>query len=126
MVKGRERSTFRSSEVEILPIDFWHTTLTSNPGNNDSTSLRDTQEAEARKLYVDVILCRRLLSGVETDQSALQTRVNEIRDFSLPVSWNVCPGSLNPVDLPSRGISGQELSNASLWFSGHEILAKDK
>ena len=56
----------------------------------------------------------------------IQHRVNEIRDVSLPESWNFCPGSLNPADLPSRGISGQQLSNGSLWFSGPEFLAKDK
>ena len=53
-------------------------------------------------------------------------RVNEIRSVSSAESWHFCPGSLNPADLPSRGISGQELSNSSLWFSGPEFLTRDE
>ncbi|XP_046856151.1 uncharacterized protein LOC124449256 [Xenia sp. Carnegie-2017] len=54
----------------------------------------------------------------------VQHRVNKIRSISLTESWNFCPGSLNPADLPSRGISGQLLSNSSLWFNGPKFLAR--
>jgi hypothetical protein len=40
-----------------------------------------------------------------------QHRVNEIRTLSPMEAWRYCPGSLNPADLRSRGISAQELSN---------------
>ncbi|CAB4012439.1 Hypothetical predicted protein [Paramuricea clavata] len=35
-------------------------------------------------------------------------------------------GSLNPADLPSHGISAQELSNKSLWFKGPEFFVNDE
>ncbi|XP_046841805.1 uncharacterized protein LOC124435919 [Xenia sp. Carnegie-2017] len=54
----------------------------------------------------------------------VQHRVNKIRSISLTESWNFCPGSLNPADLPSRGISGQLLSNSSSWFNGPKFLAR--
>jgi hypothetical protein len=54
----------------------------------------------------------------------VQHRVNEIRNLSSVNVWRFCPGSLNPADLPSRGISAQELSNESLWFNGPDFLSK--
>ena len=59
-------------------------------------------------------------------KSYVLNRVNEIRSVSSTESWNFCPGSLNPADLPSRGLSGQELPNASLWFNGPEFLVKEE
>ena len=54
----------------------------------------------------------------------VQHRVNKIRDLSSVESWRFCPGSLNPADLPSRGISAKERSSESIWFNGPEFLGK--
>ena len=56
----------------------------------------------------------------------MQHRVNEIRNLSSVNVWRFSPGSLNPADLPFRGISAQELSNESLWFNGPDFLSKDE
>ena len=41
-------------------------------------------------------------------------------------AWRFCPGSLNPADLPSCGISGIELAHETLWFKGPEFLLRDE
>ena len=44
----------------------------------------------------------------------VQHRVNEIREFTDVDCWNYCPGKLNPVDMPSRGLGAKELVNTTL------------
>ena len=56
----------------------------------------------------------------------MQHRVNEIRSLSSVDAWRFCSGSLNRADLPSRGISAQELSSESLWYNGPEFLVKSE
>jgi len=51
-----------------------------------------------------------------------QNRVQEIRQGVAEAAWNYCPGAKNPADLPSRGLSGEELVENSLWWNGPEFL----
>ena len=45
----------------------------------------------------------------------VQNRVEEIRSLVPVSSWKHCPGSTNPADLPSRGMTPMELSRSTLW-----------
>lgn len=49
-------------------------------------------------------------------------RVNEIRQLTKKDDWRFCPGTENPADLPTRGLSGAELQNNQLWWNGPEFL----
>lgn len=49
-------------------------------------------------------------------------RVAEIRNLTAKEEWRHCPGSLNPADLPSRGITGHDLVNSSTWWNGPQFL----
>ncbi|XP_065902557.1 uncharacterized protein [Dysidea avara] len=51
-------------------------------------------------------------------------RVNEIRRHSLSEEWNHCPGSVNPADMPSRGLKGSELCDSQHWWIRPEFLCK--
>ena len=53
----------------------------------------------------------------------IQNRVNEIRKLVPAIYWKHCPGSSNPADAPSRGMTPLELSNDKLWFNGPEWLS---
>ena len=48
----------------------------------------------------------------------MQNRVNEIRETVPVSSWSHCPGSLNPADIPSRGVTAEELARSILWRNG--------
>ena len=69
-------------------------------------SLRNRLPLFPLKCFTDskVALC--WISGLEKDwKPFVQNRVNEIRE-SVPVSsWSHCLGTLNPADLPSRGLN---------------------
>ena len=49
-------------------------------------------------------------------------RVKEIRSCVPPSSWNHCPGTENPADIPSRGTHASKLSESPVWFRGLEWL----
>ena len=52
----------------------------------------------------------------------VQHRVEEIHQLTCWESWRHCPGSCNPADLPSRGVSANELLAQSLWWKDTRFL----
>ena len=51
-------------------------------------------------------------------------RVSEIRDVSKPSQWRHCPGSLNPADDVSGGLSVHQLLSSKRWFSCPTFLSE--
>jgi hypothetical protein len=52
----------------------------------------------------------------------IQNRETEIRKLASPEMWHFCPGTLNPADLPSPGISVKALCQERLWLKGPDFL----
>ena len=48
-------------------------------------------------------------------------RVNEIHEAIRTSNWNHCPGSLNPADIPSRGLPTEELYGSKFWRYGPDL-----
>ena len=67
-----------------------------------------------------VVLCW-LLSSKPCRQY-VSSRVNEIHRLINKDVWHHCPGSLNPADMPSRGIKGSELLCNTVWWKGPQFL----
>ena len=51
-------------------------------------------------------------------------QVSEIRDASKPSRWRHRPGSLNPADGTSRGLSVHQLLSSERWFSSPACLSE--
>ena len=49
-------------------------------------------------------------------------RVDEIRQMTAKKDWRYCPRVLNPADLPSRGLTGNEMVDNSIWWCGPQFL----
>ena len=45
----------------------------------------------------------------------VRNKVDEIRQLTSKRDWRHCPGNVNPADLPSRGMTGRELVDSSIW-----------
>ena len=49
-------------------------------------------------------------------------RVSEIQMSPSINQWRYCPGTVNPADLPSRGLDVRQLCNCALWWEGPPFL----
>ena len=49
-------------------------------------------------------------------------RVNEICHLTKREQWQHFPGDKNPVDIPSRGTSGEKLAHNETWWNGPKFL----
>ena len=45
-----------------------------------------------------------------------------IRKLTNIERWRLCPGNMNPADIPSRGCSGKDRVESELWWSGPTFL----
>jgi len=52
-------------------------------------------------------------------------RVELIQNLTCPSQWSHCPGTENPADLLTRGISASDLLESELWLSGPSFLVSD-
>ena len=52
----------------------------------------------------------------------VSNRVEEIKLLTDREDWRHCPGSENPADIPSRGLSSPELAASKLWWNGLPFL----
>ena len=52
----------------------------------------------------------------------VQNRVTTIRELVKPQCWRHCPGSENPADIPSRGMSASVLAESQQWLNGPQWL----
>ena len=56
----------------------------------------------------------------------VENRTSEIRKLTEIQLWRHCPGTLNPADIPTHGMSATEFSNSDLWFNGPDFIRKPK
>ena len=76
-------------------------------------------------LYIladESLLDNRNKQGLE---AFIQNRVTEIRRLVPADCWDHCSGKTNPADIPSRGLSSEELSASVLWKHGPSWLHDD-
>lgn len=59
-------------------------------------------------------------------KNIVSNRVAQIQGYAQPSQWFHVPGTENPADMISRGISPSEISNNSLWFNGPNWLSLNK
>ena len=73
--------------------------------------------------HTDLKVALYWIKGVDKEwKQFIENRVMEIRKLVPVECWMHCPGKENPADLPSRGMSVEELMNSHLWFNGPSWL----
>ena len=53
-------------------------------------------------------------------------QIGEIQQTSSPEQWRHVPGTLNPADLPTRGLSAMALAESEVWMEGPAFLKNDE
>ncbi|XP_055931694.1 uncharacterized protein LOC129962029 isoform X2 [Argiope bruennichi] len=56
----------------------------------------------------------------------VKNRIKEIQNITNPTEWNHTPGTDNPADLTSRGLTVHELRNSNFWWHGPNWLLKNE
>ncbi|KAF8789814.1 hypothetical protein HNY73_007724 [Argiope bruennichi] len=56
----------------------------------------------------------------------VKNRIKEIQNITNPTEWNHTPGTDNPADLISRGLTVHELRNSNFWWHGPNWLLKNE
>lgn len=69
-----------------------------------------------------VIVIHQVHSSAHKWKPFVANRVTEIQFLISPESWSHCPGKVNPADLPTRGLTVQDLNQSTLWFNRPGIL----
>lgn len=69
-----------------------------------------------------MIVLHWICSSAQKWKQFIANRVTEIQSLSDPESWSHCQGKLNPADLPTRGLSVQDLKQSTLWWNGPSAL----
>ena len=86
-------------------------------------SLQDEIQLALPHCFADSTVALCWIKGTDkTWKPFVQNRVEEIRKLVSTDSWKHCPGKDNPADLPSRGLSPQELLANTLWLDGPNWL----
>ena len=91
-------------------------------------------EALADVLHVNEIVCWSdslvtlyWIKGINKHfKQFVENRTSEIRKHTEIQLWRHCPGTLNPADVPTRGMSATEFANSDLWFKGPDFIRKPK
>jgi len=73
-----------------------------------------------------MINLHRIKNGPEKYKVWVGHRISEILSLTTKEQWRHCPGTLNPADLPSRGLTAKELMNAKLWWEGPDFIHQDE
>ena len=53
-------------------------------------------------------------------------RIGEIQRTTSPEQWRHVPGTINPADLPTRGLSAMALAESEVWMEGSAFLKDDE
>ena len=86
-------------------------------------SLSSTLPSLSLRCYTDSQVALYWIRGTMKEwKPFVSNRVKDIRGRVHPDHWSHCPGTSNPADLPSRGMTSLELSVNQLWRHGPEWL----
>ncbi|XP_011858260.1 PREDICTED: uncharacterized protein LOC105555830 [Vollenhovia emeryi] len=56
----------------------------------------------------------------------VRNRVSQIQELTTHAHWKFVPGTINPVDCASRGVTTAQLEDHTLWWAGPPWLAQPK
>jgi hypothetical protein len=90
-----------------------------------SLAMKITRLLEIGELYfwtdsMDVVHWIR--SQSRTFKPFVANRVSKIQEGTLPSQWRHVPGSMNPADLATRGMTMDELNQENVWLNGPGFL----
>ena len=110
-------------EMSIPRLELLSAVLLSRLIESVTKSLQTNFALEQPTCYTDSKVSLYWITGLNKEwKQFVQNCVTEIRRLVPSPCWKHCPGSVNPADLPSRGITPIELSVSHLWHCGPDLV----
>lgn len=128
------RVDFVASKTRVAPLkpqtiprlELLAALLLSRLMSSVTEALQEELHISQRCCYTDSTVALYWIVGLDRCwKPFVQNRVSEIRELLPPEDWSHCSGRDNPADLPSRGLTLQELSTSRLWINGPAWLMSD-
>ena len=92
-----------------------------------SQSLSDSQAIERVVCWTDSEVTLHWIRGLSSQwKTFVANRVTEIQQTWDPQHWKHCPGTGNPADLLTRGITSRNLKENDLWWKGPSWLLSNE
>ena len=73
-------------------------------------------------LWTDLMVVLCWFRSSKPCKQYVSSQINEIHRLTSKEVWRHCPGSLNPADMPSRGVKGSDLLHNRAWWEGPQFL----
>ena len=74
--------------------------------------------------YTDSMNVLYWIQGTKTWNTYISKRLDEINTLSSKTQWYHCPGEDNPADLPTRGMTIEQMCTSQDWFNGPRWLSE--
>ena len=107
----------------IPRLELLGAVISARLSNTITRSLPNNDEIECM-YWTDSTTTLQWIQSDKRWRQYVQQRVQEIRQLTPKERWRHCPGNENPSDLPSRGLSAEDLIDNKLWLEGSEFLKK--
>ena len=129
---GEVQVRFVTSKAKVSPIkkqtiprlELMGAVLLSNLVDTVKKTLQEElgQGSIETHFWVDSVATLCWVKNNKPLKQFVRHRVQKILELSNREEWHFCPGSLNPADLPSRGIYGKHIGTNKVWWEGPNFL----
>ena len=128
---GSDQAQFVASKTRVAPLsqqtiprlELLSCLLLARLITNVLAALESVIEVRLGSCFTDSKVALFWIQGEDKEwKPFVHNRVKEIRGLVSAKHWSHCPGKNNPADIPSHGVSPQELEMSLLWRHGPDWL----
>jgi len=115
------------NQQTIVRLELLAALITARSACYIQEAIERTVKVTKTTFFTDSLinLCR-IRRGPSKYQLWVANRVEEILKLSSASQWHHCPGKNNPADLPSRGLTVEELATSHMWWEGPDFIKADE
>ena len=110
------------SQLTILRLELLSALILSRLITTVEEALKPLVAIERIYCWTDSTTALHWIIGTNKEwKTFVENRIKEIRSCVPPSSWNHCPGTENPADIPSRGTSASRLSESPGYMTFTQV-----
>jgi len=103
----------------IIWLELWGALILARLLSSVTAHMKEVWEIYG---WTDFMTVLQWIKNKSVYRQYVQNRIDEIRQKTEVCSWWHCPGNINPVDLPLRGVYAKDLIESQLLWNGPQFL----